>query len=293
MPWTLSLFNNFLRDVQPSYLPGTTEFTRDTEQAGGRLRWRPGGGRLEELLTYTFQYDHFENADLSAADSIGNTIDLRTDFRFFPKTALFLDISQGFGHYLNSGNGKFDSAPFRVLAGLQGLVTPKLTTLLAGGYGNGFYDVGPNPSGVVINAELGWLVGPFARGKIGYIHDFANSLYGNYYDNDAGYATWQQQVGTFFLANLSWRLEHRSYHCAPGTQSTAIQCYDATAGPRVDNWMGLQVDAHYFPIAWFSAGAAYQVLTNISDFRIPSGGSAGLDVSFVKQQILAILAVTY
>jgi hypothetical protein len=297
MPWSVDIYNNFLRDVQPSYVPGTVTFDRDIEQAGARLRWRPNGGRLEEQLGYTFIYDHFENGTLHLADSIGNTIDFRSSFKFLPKTAIFVDVNQTFYHYLNDSavTGKFDSKPLHVLAGLSGLVTPKMTALLQAGYGNAFYDTGPSASGAVVAAELGWILGPFSRGRVGYEHDFTNSIYGNYYDLDAAYAGWSQQVGSSFTANLGARLEHRDYHCATAQQATVIACYDpATAGERKDNWLGLGVDAHYFPRPWFSAGASYQLLTNISDFRIPSGTSLpGLEVSFVKHQVLGMISATF
>jgi hypothetical protein len=295
-PVTLTLLNTFYRDVQPPYVAGTGEFTRDAEQAGLRLRWRPGGGRLEEMLQYTLLYDHFEEAALSNADSLAHDIEFRSAFKFLPKTAVYLDFDQRFYRYLNSGVGKFNSNPFRVEAGLVGLVTPKMTASLRAGYGNGFYDIDPSPSTVVAGAELGWLIGPFARAKVGYEHDFVNSLYGNYYDLDALYAVWTQQVGSHFLGNLMTRWEHRNYHC-PGNgigMMAPISCFqDVNGADRVDNWVSLGIDAHYFPTPWFSAGAAYQLLANVSDFQLTTGGAATLPVRFVKHQVMGIVSVTY
>src|SRR5215831_797416 len=292
---TGTLFNNFTRDVQPAYTIGAPAFVRDVEQPGARVRWRPGGGRLEEFLTYTFMYDHWESDLLNKADVISNTIDFRSSFKFLPKTALYLDINQAFYRYPNTGGGKVSSNPFHVMLGLVGLVTPKLTATLSAGYANGFYDRGPNPSTFAAAAELGFLIGPFARAKLGYEHDFANSIYGNYYDLDAIYAAWNQQVGSSFLAGLSLRYEHRDYHCPPMGSSLAIACYltmGDTGDDRKDNWIGLGVDAHYFPRPWFSVGAAYQLLANVSDFTLNLSGTS-TKVSFVKHQVLGVVSLTY
>src|SRR5262249_33212289 len=140
--------------------------------------------------------------------------------------------------YITQNVGKINSNPFRATAGLQGLVTTKLTTLLQIGYGNGFYAVDPSPSTLVATAELGWIVGPFARAKVGYTHDFTNSIYGNFYDLDGIYASWIQQVGRSFSGGLSLRYEHRNYHCPPGSMSTTISCFqDMNGNDRIDNWV--------------------------------------------------------
>jgi hypothetical protein len=294
-PWTFTILQNFIRDVQPSYLPGVRQFTRDVEQPGARIRWRPGGGRLDETLQYTFLLDHFEESDLSAADSVTHAIEFRSAFKFLPKTAVDLTIDQGFVHYINNSSmSKVDSKPFRVTAGLTGLVTTKLTARLAAGYGNGFYDVDPSPSSFIATAELGWIIGPFARAKIGYQHDFTNSLYGNYYDLDAAYAAWTQQFGSAVTAGLSVRYEHREYHCAPGSSMTLVSCFPepGTADNRRDNWVALGAEVHYFPKPWFSAGASYQLTANVSDFELPDP-NAPLPVRFVKHQVLGVVSATY
>jgi hypothetical protein len=292
--WTFTLFDNFYRDVQPPYQPETLEFTRDVEQGGIRMRWQPGGGRLDESLTYFALYDHFEEPQLSLADSVSHDIDFRSSFKFLPKTAFYIDINQMFIRYLNQMAGKINSNPFRATAGLTGLVTTKLTLGLSVGYGNGFYDAGPNPSTVVAGAEVGYLIGPFAKAKVGYEHDFTNSLFGNFYDLDAVYAGWNQQVGRYFISGLTLRWEHRNYHCDPALMgSTPITCSnDPTGGDRIDNWVGLNIQANYFPQPWFSIGAAYQLLANITDFQLTAGG-ASTSARFVKHQVLGVVSLTY
>jgi hypothetical protein len=293
--WGFTLFDNFYRDVQPPYEPETLEFTRDIEQGGLRLRWQPGGGRLEEMLQYYAMYDHFEEQTLSLADSLTHAIEFRSAFKFLPKTAFYIDINQMFIRYLNTMSGKVDSNPFRATAGLTGLITTKLTLGLSAGYGNGFYTTGPNPSVFIATAEVGYLIGPFAKAKLGYEHDFSNSLFGNYYDLDAVYAGWNQQVGRAFLAGLTLRWEHRDYHCDAMTGMTAaISCFnDPTGGDRVDNWVGLNLQANYFPQPWFSLGAQYQLLANVTDFAVSTGGGPTVNARFVKHQVLGVLSLTY
>ena len=84
-----------------------------------------------------------------------------------------------------------------------------------------------------------------------------------------------------------------------GVNGTAltITCFNTmgdTGDDRIDNWIGLGADAHYFPQPWFSAGAVYQLLTNVSDFSLVTApGGMAQKVSFVKHQVMAVLSLTY
>ena len=292
--WTFSVFGRVARDVQASYIPGTSQFERIVAQPGARLRWRPGGGRWEQTLTYSVMFDHFENATLSSANAINHWINFRSSFRFLPKTALYLDVVQGIVNYTTDNVGKSNSKPLRITLGMLGMITSRLLADVYAGYGNGFYEQGPSPSFVVGGLALQYRFGAGSHTRIGYERDFNNSIYGNFYDVHAAFASFDQKIGERFVASVSGRYEHRLYKCIPGTNNAAIVCaQDANNGEdRSDNWLAVGAGAAYYPVAWMSIGAGYQLLTNLTDFTLPG---VGIDnkVSFVKHQVVGTLSFTY
>ena len=61
-----------------------------------QVRWAPGGGRLQGLLRYTNTIDWFETEYLKAANSMGHEGMLDMSWRWLPKTALYLQVRQGY-----------------------------------------------------------------------------------------------------------------------------------------------------------------------------------------------------
>src|SRR5436189_84562 len=67
-----------------------------TPPSGGlRISLSPGGGRLTFTVGYVFGIDYFENDSLRPYDVQSHRIDLRASWRFFPKTALYVDVKEG------------------------------------------------------------------------------------------------------------------------------------------------------------------------------------------------------
>lgn len=197
-PYNFTLFDNYIRSVQPPYTKTTANFDRDKNELGVRINLSPGGGRLTFNVGYLFGIDYFERAPLTDYDLQYHRLDLRASWRFFPKTALYIAADETIMHYPTPGTGAHpDGYPFHVEAGMQGLVTTKLTVNLWIGYGNGFYVSGPSPNTAVGGLALTWKPTLLSTGEIGYRHDFQNSLLGSYYDEDTAYLSWTQLIWRF------------------------------------------------------------------------------------------------
>lgn len=193
--FSIDIFDNYFRTVQPPYSKLPYNLDRDTNEAGIRLRYAPGGRRLEFSFGYTFGLDLFEVAALQDLNVFYHRLQFRALWRFFPKTAVYVDVTETPYHYQNVGIiAHPNSFPLRATAGLIGLLTTKLKFHAWVGYGNGFYTSGPSPNTPIGGLEFTWRPTLLSTGDIGYRHDFVNSLLGSYYDLDAAYIGWTQLI---------------------------------------------------------------------------------------------------
>ena len=259
-----------------------------SNDASAQLRWAPGGGRIQGVLRYANHFDAFnEQSGFGFADAISHQVSVDLSWKWLPKTALFLNVSQGYVTYLNdqSGNSpdtkKVSSYPLHLLAGLRGLITRKTSVNLSVGYANAFYSDGPSPYGLAghLSANVDLTVSPTLLNSfgLGYHHDFQNSIVGNYYNVDSVTAWAQQQVGGRLFAGVSGRYEHRAFQFA--------------ASSRADNFVQVGAVADYRPKSWGYLGVGYSLLYNQAGTPTSDTGPAG--ATYVKHQIFARLGVTY
>jgi len=166
---------------------------------GPDLRIRPGGRpesrAFEVRLGYRFNLERSLNslADLGGNRGDKNTHRLRflTHWKFFPKTALFLDVSYAMVNYrqvvdLDASGNLVDSPnkdlnPLRAELGLEGLITPRLSLILRGGYSNSFQEEGASYSGPIGRFDLEYKLEPRLAIGAGYALKLGNDGFSNYY----------------------------------------------------------------------------------------------------------------
>jgi hypothetical protein len=231
--WSVDIFDNFVRTSDPPYAVVQGLFLntqghnidRDNNQAGLRIRWRPGGKRFETALQYTNIFDYFEpTSPIQVKTADINDITLRLKWNFFPKTALYINASETITTYLNQGGIATPPAayPFRIVVGLIGLITTKFEVNANVGYGNSFTQNQPAvgnfpavqnasyslPVGLV---DLKWTPTMTTAFSLGYRHDFSQALIGTYYDLDSVWLAFNQMLWKFNLG-LRAAYEHRIFH---------------------------------------------------------------------------------
>lgn len=281
-PYNATVFDNFARTAQPPYhLVGYT-INRDTNDLGLRLSLSPGGGRLSIYFSYIFGVDWFERISgvqstdqFDAFNLLSHRFDLRVSWRFLPKTAVYVDASEGLYLYQSEDTYHPNSYPLRVEAGIQGLITTKLTVNAWVGYGNGFYDhphaqtnmgvtaTAPyaNPNSVVGGASLTWQPTILSTGTLGYSHDFENSLLGAYYDMDRVYLNWQQLIWRF-TANLNFSYSNDRYKGI----NEAVQASTTTA--RTDNYFTLFARVDYPLKRYLFLSLGYNLFADVTDGKL-------------------------
>ena len=276
---SLSLSDTFTRTQDPPYQLSTSSITHDRNAAQLQLKFAPGGGRIQILLGYTNILDVYETDPYKSGSNMTNTGVLDLSWRWLPKTALFVQVSQGAVTYLRSNTGKFASYPFSATAGLRGLLTQKLALKLSAGYSYGFYaSGGTNPSGfgnVVLNGELNYNLSITSLAGLGYLHQFQNSaLVGDFYDLDAVYAALRELIGGRLATAASIRYENRRYHGAAFATTS-----------RTDNVVTAGLTADYMIQRVFYLGVGY-TLSFAS-----TNNATGVD--YTKHVVVARVGVLY
>jgi len=288
--FSFGLSDSFTRTEEPPFGPGTGTITRSYNLGVAQMRLAPGGGRIATLLRYTNTLDYYENQELQYASNMGHDLMLDLSWKWLPKTALYLQGGVGWVGYIDDlrvTQGRTDSFTYRVLAGVRGLITPKLAISLGAGYSDASYDGsvgGPSGADSISGAvELSYRLGALTQFGLGYGHTFRNSpIVGTFYNVDSVYAGMNQLIASRLAIGLRGRYEYRRYD---GIQSGGMTI------ERTDNVLTVGAQMDYFIKRWFYAGVVYALTFNSSTETPATATVTGVD--YAKHQILGRVGVLY
>ena len=299
-PVTTELYDNFIRSSQMQYQVSTTNYDRDINELGIRLRIKPGGGRLELDLSYAFGVDFWENRAQQLFDNYYHHSNLRLLYKFLPKTSVYLMADNIVYQYQRTATPaeaaqRPDGYPLRVVAGLNGLLTAKLTFDLYGGYVNGFYKTGPSPSTGTAGLTLTWRPLALTGVALAYRHDAENTLLGVYANLDNVSVALSQQIWRFTgYLRLAYQ-NTRYFGITPATG--IVKLNGAPTTTRTDNSFALNARVDFFTYHnWLALSVGYDFTLLRSDTTIGGGvGSSGpiVPVSFDKHEVYLGLSLRY
>ena len=259
---SVTIFDDFTRTV-PEW--SGINVNRNTNRGGLNLRVKPGGGRLEFNLGYTFNFDLIDESDQFAfTNKIGHLFKLTAKWRLLPKTAVFLEASEHIHTYLdptggasaikdlktNQLIGNSDSYPLRLYLGFSGLITPRFSVMLKVGYANAFYDVNDSYNMVVGQGEFTFFISPLAKFKGGFEHSFADSFLSNYFVDERAYLGYDHYIINRILLHLGGEYRFWQHEGFPSATTTQELNYHLV---RVD--FGLD----YKVFEWFYVGIGYNL----------------------------------
>lgn len=291
-PIGFAVFAGYQRLVQPAVVADPNlSFNRSDLSAGAEVIVIPGGGTLDLRASYTLRAQLFEESNGVGFNRINHEIAERNRWRFRPRTALFHETMLWFVNYPNAQrvfNYLDDSTPLRTRIGLTGLITDRIGTTLAAGYGATFqknvallqqYDAWLAQAEATFylsqsqgRAEPGENTLLLSTIGFGYLHDFQLSFLGNYYTSDRVFGRVEYWFGNNAVINFSVFGERLAYPDVfintPGAPTLA-------AG-EFDNYrVGGDLFAEYrvLPTVGINTTIGYQ--QNISDTLLPAGETTG------------------
>ncbi len=270
--------------------PGSEDgFERLAFEVGPDLRFRPGGGEsraFELRLGYRFKGVRFlneapspdpdgnEKQGTSRHESDGHELRFLTEWKFFPKTAAFVDVRYsvvdrpaqnaeevppGLAIGTNMPDRNLDSNPFRLELGLRGLVTQRLSAVLKGGFVHTFNAERDSFVGGVGQVKLEYIVEPTLKLETGYEFDAKSSSFANFYK----------------LHNVFVGAELVLVSRVSITGMVGYQIYDFTQSnarynlKREDPVLRAKAGVGYSLVDWLELSVRWQLEKNSTDFLLP------------------------
>jgi hypothetical protein len=227
--WSGNLNASYSRALTPTdSLPAgafssANTFDRDLPSVGGELVFTPGAGLFDYRLGYEFSGAFFEDGThYQGLDNVNNQIQLRSRWKFLPRTALVFDGRFNFINYTSTSStlGTLPphpaAHPVRTELGVNGLITPTFSILAMGGWGSSFYaesidTLYHNFDSFIGQLELKWYVTPnptlepgaatlsLSSIAVGFLRDFSDSYLGTYFERDRGYVNLSYNYAGRFL----------------------------------------------------------------------------------------------
>jgi hypothetical protein len=263
----------------------------------------PGGGTFDIRAGYQFFGALFEESNGVPYTNFTHELSVRNRWRFRPRTALFHDTTLRFTSYPNAAralNYLNDSTPVRTRFGVTGLVTERFGLLLAAGYGATFFksttavanvgDARSQYDSLNAQAEATFYLSKGNTGagepgqatlllstlSFGYARDFQNSLLGNYYDSNKGYAKVVYFFGGKTLVQLDGYVEALGFPQPYYTSAAGPIAVNGANGAPTGSFTNIRVGGTLFGEYRFSdsfgVNATVDYAQMISDTQLEAGG---------------------
>jgi opacity protein-like surface antigen len=275
--WSLGFDEEFLRLIRAANFETDADTNRDINTFALNVLYHPVDRSYGGYLYYNNSIDVFERSQQQFADRFQNKFGIHPLWRWLPQTTIYADVSEGVYSGLGANSKKVTSFPLNAVAGVATLLSVKTTLNFQAGYTNGFYSSGPNFSGLLIGAALGYRYSPLGRVTLTYDLQYQDSINANFY-RDHVIRLWVQQLMVPFVLMAQPEIHFRQYNgiTVPGIVG---------ATTRDDVIFSVIAGAHYNFRNSFAATLDYHFSQVSTDYRYMTAG-ASYDPSFARHELL-------
>ncbi|MFT4704228.1 MAG: hypothetical protein ACI81R_001924 [Bradymonadia bacterium] len=241
------------------------------------LGFHPGGALRTSRIGFTAELAGFHRLwrydELSSLNKNGIGGRLELKYNFLPKTGAFLSANiMSLRNEQNQPNfgsvvvANADSTPFRITAGLTGLLLPRMSILVAAGYGGSSYRAGSvggasqgalpaNIGTYLLQADLTAHVNPNTTFGLGYLHNYDEGVVEN------GYEFHRASLGgDSSLGMLSFGAEaYLQRNLFADTVDNTVGGETCSGDRRQETAVGGDANVGLNPLDWFSTGIRYSV----------------------------------
>ena len=244
---------------------------------------RPGSRAFEVRLGYRFNLERSlnESANLGGnrGDKNGHQLSFLTHWKFFPKTALFLDVNYSIINYrqvvdLDASGNQVDSPnkdlnPLSAELGVEGLITPRLSLILRGGYSNSFQEEGASYSGPIGRFDLEYRLEPRLAIGAGYALKLGNDGYSNYYTLNRAEARTTVNLPARVAVKASVGFDHYSYSFEGAPE------WIFNLPQRIEPILRAKAAISWEAVTWLDIRASWEFENNRSNYYFCLGEDPG------------------
>ena len=272
---------DFQRLIRAANYETDANTNRDINNLSLRLVYHPSERAFGGYLYYDNTIDVFERSEQNFADRMFNRFGIHPTWQWLPETQIYADVSESIVTPIGNADAgvpkKVASYPFAARVGLSTLLRTSITFNAYGGYTNGFYSSGPNFSGPLVGASLGYRYSPLGRVLFSYNWQYQDSVNANFYRDHVLQLQIRQLVAPFVMM-VQPELHLRHYD---GVQ--------VVMGPptRDDLIFAVIAGVQYNFRNWFGATLNYKYSAVETDYRyMPIGGGTLDDPSYSRHELL-------
>ncbi|MCA9538063.1 MAG: hypothetical protein KC620_04210 [Myxococcales bacterium] len=272
-------------------------YQRLEAEFGPDFRFRPGerpeSRAFEMRLGYRFNLLRYLDAvpqlGTNRAQRDTHKFQLLTRWNFFPKTAALLDAQFWIINYPQvndlrdaqtaGASPDLDSTPLRIEAGLQGLLTPRLSLTARAGFAHTFNAAGKSYQGFIGRVEAEYRLAPTLKLRLGYARAVGADGFSNYYTLDRVFLDGTVNLPARLHLTLRGGFDRYVYSTVGATEWAPERIEPILLGAAELGWAATE---------WLSLAASWQVENNRSDFcyrldLVPGGCATVADPSLVER----------
>lgn len=251
-PFQLRASERLTRIAAPGNQTFNQRFDHWTNSTSVGVDVEPGGGALKLSADMTFWVDNYDKDGQVPARFLNNeryTPTLRASWSFLPKTQVFVEATTTFANFRET-QGTFanaDSLNYSAYAGLNGAITPKITTLLKVGYTGISTDTAPglDPSKNTIGTQLEftWAASPTTKVRVGGVRQLEPIPIFVFATMWKAYTRLDQAIATRLNLSLGFEYYNLSYQRGASATGGSTNSADDT---RVDNSIQASIAIAYY-----------------------------------------------
>lgn len=269
----------FVRDTRPTNFESSNNNNQIANTLSLALRFQPGGGTMNGQLRWENYLNVFQDA--AFANRMINTIHGRYEWRLFPYTKLFADVSYGFitglgDNELGGMPYKRDANPIRGGVGIATVITEVFTVKAHAGWNYASYAGGASYNAPMFGGEAGYRYSPVGRFVASYTYEHRDSINADFYRDHALRGGVDHQFDRLLLTGVG-ELRLRHYEGI----SPAIG-----APTREDLIFAVGARGQYILKDTFAIVADWRTEVDQTDYMY-STGTGFDDPSFVRTEITA------
>ena len=260
----------------------------------------PGGRVFQHFLSYDWNvhlYDQFPDLNKTIHDFA-----LKNYWRFLPRTAFVLNGSFQLVQYnqdaRDGGFANVNSTPLRITGGLSGLITPRLSVRLFGGWGLGFYEQNESFNSVLVDTQVAYAFGSLAEKNklfLGYERNFQDSSIANFASYHRPYAGYEQGFSDRRLS-LKIRTDAliRDYEGQIVGDFVNPSSNTVTINEGLDDLLvSASVGLDFNLYKWWSVGVAYAFSANLTDDVLAVSDGSEIVREYVRHLVSLNTTVRY